>query len=86
MASTGEALPVVAHPDDESLGLLNGEFGTAFVAARGVNVEVDRDWQLRAIRCHYSQANDNPVLRRRLALQGRRERLRLVEASTVTML
>jgi hypothetical protein len=46
-----------------------------------VDVEVDRTAQLDAIRCHASQAHDNPVLRRRLALQGSRERLRLVDAS-----
>jgi hypothetical protein len=42
---------------------------------------VDRTAQLDAIRCHASQAHDNPVLRRRLALQGSRERLRLVNAA-----
>jgi len=60
---------------------LNDELATAFVAADGSDVEVDRSAQLDAIRCHASQAHDNPVLRRRLALQGSRERLRLVDAS-----
>jgi LmbE family N-acetylglucosaminyl deacetylase len=60
---------------------LNDELATAFVAAEGSDVEVDRTAQLDAIRCHASQARDNPVLQRRLALQGWRERLRLVDAS-----
>jgi LmbE family N-acetylglucosaminyl deacetylase len=60
---------------------LNDEVATAFVAADGSDVEVDRTAQLDAIRCHASQAHDNPVLQRRLALQGSRERLRLVDAS-----
>jgi hypothetical protein len=60
---------------------LNDELATAFVAAEGSDVEVDRSAQLHAIRCHVSQAHDNPVLQRRLALQGARERLRLVDAS-----
>jgi hypothetical protein len=60
---------------------LNDELATAFVAADGVEVEVDRTAQLDAIRCHASQAHDNPVLRRRLALQGSRERLRLIDAA-----
>jgi LmbE family N-acetylglucosaminyl deacetylase len=60
---------------------LNAELATRFVAAEGSDVEVDRTAQLDAIRCHASQAHDNPVLRRRLAIQGGRERLRLVGAS-----
>jgi LmbE family N-acetylglucosaminyl deacetylase len=60
---------------------LNDELATAFDAAPGVDVELDRTAQLDAIRCHTSQAHDNPVLRRRLALQGSRERLRLVDGS-----
>jgi LmbE family N-acetylglucosaminyl deacetylase len=62
-------------------GALNQELATCFIAAEGVEVEVDRTAQLEAIRCHASQAHDNPVLRRRLALQGRRERLHLVDAA-----
>jgi LmbE family N-acetylglucosaminyl deacetylase len=60
---------------------LNDELATAFVAADGSDVEVDRSAQLDAIRCHASQAHDNPVLQRRLVLQGARERLRLVNAA-----
>jgi LmbE family N-acetylglucosaminyl deacetylase len=59
---------------------LNAELGTSFVAAVGVDVEVDRTAQLSAIRCHESQAYDNTVLRRRLELQGSREHLHLVPA------
>jgi LmbE family N-acetylglucosaminyl deacetylase len=60
---------------------LNNEFGTTFVAAKGVEIKVDRTAQLDAIHCHDSQAHDNPVLRRRLALQGASEHLHLVPAS-----
>jgi LmbE family N-acetylglucosaminyl deacetylase len=62
-------------------GALNDEVGTAFVAGTGCDIEVERTAQLDAISCHASQAHDNPVLRRRLALLGSRERLRLVDAS-----
>jgi hypothetical protein len=55
---------------------LNAEFGTSF-AGRPADqidccVEVDRQRQLAAITCHASQARDNPVLWRRLELQGNR--------------
>jgi LmbE family N-acetylglucosaminyl deacetylase len=60
---------------------LNAEFGGAFVAAQGIDVEVDRSAQWRAIACHATQARDNPVLRRRLELLGDRERVQLVPAS-----
>jgi N-acetylglucosamine malate deacetylase 2 len=59
---------------------LNDELGTSFVAFDGVgvaDVAVDRHAQLEAIACHDSQARDNPVLARRLELQGPRERVRL---------
>lgn len=57
---------------------LNEEFGTGFVGMEGADVVVDRAVQLEAIACHQSQARDNPVVRRRLELQGERERVRLV--------
>jgi LmbE family N-acetylglucosaminyl deacetylase len=60
---------------------LNDELGTAFVAAAGCDIEVERTAQLNAICCHASQAHDNPVLRRRLALQGSRERLHVLDAA-----
>jgi N-acetylglucosamine malate deacetylase 2 len=59
---------------------LNREFGTAFVGreagAIDLEVAVDRSTQHRAIRCHASQARDNPVLWRRLELQGPTESFR----------
>jgi LmbE family N-acetylglucosaminyl deacetylase len=56
---------------------LNAEFGTRFVGLWGDDIVVDRSAHLRAIACHDSQARDNPVLTRRLALQGDRERVRV---------
>lgn len=56
---------------------LNAELGTSFVGLVGQDIIVDRSAQHRAIRCHRSQARDNPVLARRLALQGDHERVRL---------
>jgi LmbE family N-acetylglucosaminyl deacetylase len=61
---------------------LNEEFGTTFVGRDerdcDVKLEVDRVAQLEAIECHASQSTDNPVLRRRLALQQRTEWLRFL--------
>lgn len=54
---------------------LSLEFGGAFTSVDGMDVKVDRANQWRAIRCHASQASDNPVLRRRLELLGDSERL-----------
>ena len=56
---------------------LNAELGTSFAPFDGVDVVVDRSAQLAAIKCHDSQAHDNPVLDRRLQLQGAFERIRL---------
>jgi LmbE family N-acetylglucosaminyl deacetylase len=64
----------------EVASVLNHELGTSFVGLDGpgtVDVVVDRESQRAAIDCHASQARDNPVLRRRLDLQGDRERVRL---------
>jgi LmbE family N-acetylglucosaminyl deacetylase len=62
---------------------LNQRLGTAFVgraeAELYMSIEVDRARQLEAIACHRSQ--DNPVMRARLALQGKREWLRLLRGS-----
>jgi LmbE family N-acetylglucosaminyl deacetylase len=60
--------------------VLNREFDGGFIG-RGPSeidlvLDVDRDQQQRAIACHASQSSDNPVLRRRLALQGTTESLR----------
>jgi LmbE family N-acetylglucosaminyl deacetylase len=53
---------------------LNAEFGTGFVGRPASEVDivlsVDRRRQLASIRCHASQSIDNPVLWRRLELQG----------------
>jgi LmbE family N-acetylglucosaminyl deacetylase len=61
---------------------LRDELGAPFVplgddaGAEVIDVEVDRHRQLAAIACHRSQATDNAVLARRLALQGQVERVR----------
>ena len=63
---------------------LNAELGTSFLPFDGVDVIVDRSVQLAAIACHESQARDNPVLVRRLELQGTCERIRLCRAGPMT--
>jgi LmbE family N-acetylglucosaminyl deacetylase len=65
---------------------LNTELATAFVPLEGANtadIVVDRTVQSAAIACHQSQAHDNPVLARRLELQGTLERVRLHPAPPV---
>ncbi|MBK5222828.1 MAG: PIG-L family deacetylase [Acidimicrobiia bacterium] len=62
---------------------LNVEMGTCFVPLDGVDVAVDRSAQLAAIACHESQARDNPVLIRRLQLQGALERVRFREPAAL---
>jgi len=63
---------------------LNEEFGTTLVGRTPVDldfeVHVDRGRQRRAIIRHASQATDNPVLLRRLEVQGDREVLRWLVA------
>jgi LmbE family N-acetylglucosaminyl deacetylase len=60
--------------------VLNETFGAGFVgrdaAVVDLSVPVDRTRQWVAIRCHASQSNDNPVLRRRMELQDDVESLR----------
>jgi LmbE family N-acetylglucosaminyl deacetylase len=59
---------------------LRREFGASFVALDGTGVtdlSVDRTRQMAAIACHTSQATDNPVVVRRIGLQGDWERVRL---------
>lgn len=62
---------------------LNAEFGTGFVgrdpAALDATVAVSRVRQWHAIECHRSQSSDNPVLHRRLQLQGDVEYLRWLQ-------
>ncbi len=64
----------------EVAAALNAEFGTAFASLTGLDVDVDRTAQLAAIDCHQSQSHHNPMLFRRLALQGPFERVRLRRA------
>lgn len=85
--ATGErfGLPVLAWVLPISIATaLNDEFGTSFVG-RGPSeidlvIEVDRALQHEAISCHASQSTDNPVLWRRLTLQGTAESLRWLSA------
>jgi LmbE family N-acetylglucosaminyl deacetylase len=77
-------LPVLAWAVEQRVAAsLNSEFGTSFVGRPAdqidCSVEVDRRRQLSAIACHASQAQDNPVLWRRLALQGNREVFRWLD-------
>ena len=71
-------LPVLAWAVEHQVAAtLNFEFGTSFAGRTtdqiDCSVEADRQRQLSAITCHASQAQDNPVLWRRLELQGNRE-------------
>lgn len=69
----GWALPVPVAAS------LNAEYGTAFAghpASELVAVPVDRARQLRAVRCHVSQAVPGSVLWRRLELLGDLEHVR----------
>jgi N-acetylglucosamine malate deacetylase 2 len=75
------ALPVLAWTVPIAVATtLNREFGTGFVGRDpskiDLVIEVDRRLQHDAIACHASQATDNPVLWRRLALQADMESLR----------
>ncbi len=59
---------------------LNGEFGTGFVAFDGDgarDLAVDRTAQRAAMACHASQLCDNPVVARRLELEGDVQRIRV---------
>ena len=71
-------LPLLAWAVEQRVAAtLNSEFGTSFAGRTtdqiDCSIEVDRRRQLSAITCHASQAQDNPVLWRRLELQGNRE-------------
>ncbi len=84
LAAAGELdLPVLGWAVPAAVAAaLNAEFGTSFAgreaAEIGWTVRVDRARQDAAIAAHVSQSADNPVLRRRLRLQGDREHLRLL--------
>jgi N-acetylglucosamine malate deacetylase 2 len=80
-------IPVLAWALPEAVtSILNSEFGAGFVgrapAEIDLVVEVNRDRQHQAISCHASQSSNNPVLRRRLALQGSTEWLRWLSSPT----
>jgi LmbE family N-acetylglucosaminyl deacetylase len=77
-------LPVLAWAVEQQVAAtLNAEFGTSFVGRTAdqidYSVKVDRQRQLAAISCHASQARANPVLWRRLELQGYREVFRWLD-------
>lgn len=86
-AARDRGLPVVAWTLTEDVArALNAEFGTMF-EGRCTNdvlesLTVDRKQQLRAIAQHRSQSAHNPVLWRRLELQGDQEWLRVLEVGT----
>ena len=74
-------LPVLAWNVPRRVAeVLNAEFGASFAGRDDDEFDlvmtVDRVAQRRAIACHVSQATDNPVLWRRLELQGATESLR----------
>jgi len=74
-------LPVLAWALPQRVAeMLNSEFSASFVGRRDEELDyfisVERTRQLRAIDQHVSQAPDNPVLGRRLEVQGNREAFR----------
>ena len=80
-AAAGGGFPVLAWALPDTVAeALNTAFGTAFVGRSDDDIDVvlpaDRRRQFDAIHRHASQSTDNPVLWRRLALQGDIERLR----------
>ena len=82
-------LPVLAWAVEQHVAAsLNAEFGASFVGRAAdqidCSIEVDRQRQLSAITCHASQAHDNPVLWRRLELQGNREVFRWLDRTGET--
>ncbi len=77
-AAVERGVPVLAWAmAGDVAATLNEEFGTRFIGRDDAHVDVrtrvDRSRQQRAILRHETQATDNPVLRRRLTLQGDRE-------------
>ncbi|GAB7144799.1 PIG-L family deacetylase [Mycobacterium riyadhense] len=84
-AGAASGIPVLAWALPQPVAdRLNAEFGAAFGGrdhdGLDVVIEVDRTQQRAAINCHASQSRDNPVLWRRLDVQGNREYLRWLEA------
>jgi len=81
VAADAADLPVLGWVLAEDVaGTLNAEFRASFVGRRAAEidflVQVDRTRQRAAIACHHSQSVDNPVLWRRLELQGAVEAFR----------
>jgi N-acetylglucosamine malate deacetylase 2 len=77
-------LPVLAWAIEQRVAVaLNSEFGTSFAGRPAdqtdCSVLVDRQRQLSAISCHASQSQANPVLWRRLELQGNWEVFRWLD-------
>jgi LmbE family N-acetylglucosaminyl deacetylase len=74
-------LPVVQWGvSPEVAARLNREFGTSFGPFEDddvVEVIVDRTAQMAAVACHSSQLGDNPVVARRLALEGNVQHIRV---------
>lgn len=84
-AADQRAVPVLAWTLPQSVTtVLNDEFHAGFVGRPPDEIdfvlEVDRHRQRAAIACHATQATDNPVLKRRLALQADSESLRWLRA------
>jgi N-acetylglucosamine malate deacetylase 2 len=82
-AAPGLAIPVWGWAIPERVATaLRSELGAPFVGRHDdeldLTVAVDRTRQQRAIACHGSQLQDNPVPRRRIELQGETESLRLL--------
>ena len=78
-------VPVLAWALPASIAAtLNDEFEAGFIGREpseiDLQIDVDRRLQHEAISCHASQSTHNPVLWRRLALQGRVESLRWLNA------
>ena len=87
-AASDRRLKVLAWAmSDVVADALNREFSAGFVGrdARQIDLRtrVNRERQERAIACHVSQSHDNPVLRRRLALQGEWEVFRWLTPESV---
>jgi hypothetical protein len=82
------ALPLVEWGLPAPLaGRLSHEFGLLLsgfdTGADVVDIRVDRTRQWAAINEHRSQQPDNPLLRRRLTLQGDREQIRIRPVGSV---
>ena len=78
-------LPVLAWALPRAVAeALNAEFGSTFVGRDmgelDIAITVNRSLQVQAINCHVSQAGDNPVLWRRLAMLDSGEWLRYLRA------